>query len=144
MDILFRYAHFVGIILSAGTLMAEVLLVKKKMSGYELRRMGLLDAAYGMSGVILISAGLLLWFKGSKPSFFYSQNPVFIAKISLVGLIALLSIHPTVYFIRNRKVPDGDVVEVPDAVRRIVIAEMALVLVVPLLAVLMARGLGLG
>ena len=143
MDILFRYAHFLGIILTAGTLMAEVLLVKKKMTGYELRRMSLLDAAYGISILILVTAGLLLWFKSGKPSFFYSQNPIFVTKIVMVAIIGILSIYPTVYFIRNRKLPEGDVVDVPDVVRRLVMAEMSLLLLVPLLAVLMARGVGL-
>jgi putative membrane protein len=143
MDILFRYVHFLGILLSAGTLMAEVLMVKRKLNGFELRKLGLVDAAYGMSGAVLITGGLLLWFKGSKPSFFYTNNPVFLLKVSLVAVIALLSIHPTVWFIRRRKVPDAQVVEVPPSVRLAVRAQMAVVLLLPLLAILMARGVGL-
>lgn len=143
MDALFRYVHFLGILLSAGTLMAEVLLVRRKLSGFELRRLGLLDAAYGMSGAVLITGGLLLWFKGSKPSFFYTQNPVFLLKVGLVALLGLTSLHPTIWFIRRRKVPDAEVVDVPPSVRFAVRAQMAVVLLLPLLAVLMARGVGL-
>lgn len=143
MDVLFRYIHFLGIILMAGTLMTEVLLVKRKMNGYEIRKAGFVDAAYGMAGVILIAGGLLLWFKGQKPSFFYTQNPVFLAKLGLVGTVSLLSIWPTIWFITHRKTPDAQQIPVPDSVRYIVRAEMALVLAIPLLAVLMARGIGL-
>jgi putative membrane protein len=143
MDVLYRYVHFLGILLSAGILMAEVLLVKRKLNGFELRKLGLVDAAYGMSGIVLITGGLLLWFKGSKPSFFYTQNPVFLLKVSLVAVVGLTSIHPTVWFIRRRKVPDAEVVEVPPSVRFAVRAQLAVVLLLPLLAVLMARGVGL-
>lgn len=144
MDILFRYVHFLGILLSVGALMSEALFVKEKMNGLELRKMALLDAAFGMGSMVFIAAGLLLWFKGGKPSFFYSRNPVFMAKITLVGVVALLSIYPTIFFVRNRKLPEGQVVDVPGSVRRLLRAEIALVMLVPLLAVLMARGIGLG
>lgn len=114
MDLLWRYVHFLG----------------------------MLDGAYGLAGLILITGGLLLWFKGGKPSFFYTQNPVFLAKVGLVAVIALLSIYPTVWFILKRKVPDAEVVPVPDAVRLVIRLELVLVFIVPLLAVLMARGVG--
>jgi putative membrane protein len=69
---------------------------------------------------------------------------VFLAKVALVGLIGLLSIVPTVWFIRNRRAEEGVHVTVPGRVRAIVKLEVALMLIVPLLAVLMARGIGLG
>jgi putative membrane protein len=141
-DLFYRYIHFFGILLSVGTLMTEALTVKRKMSGLELRKMGLLDGAYGFAGLILITGGLLLWFKGGKPSFFYTQNPIFLTKVGLVAVIALLSIYPTVWFMSKRKVPDAEVVPVPDAVRMVVRLELALVFTVPLFAVLMARGIG--
>lgn len=143
MDILYRYIHFFGLVLVSGTLMAETLMLRKQLSGLELRRLAMLDGAYGMSILVLLAGGFLQWFAGSKPSDFYTRNPVFMAKLGLVVAVALLSIWPTVWFIRHRKRPDADRVAVPGAVRALVRLELALLLVIPLLAVLMARGVGL-
>jgi putative membrane protein len=142
LDILYRYIHFLGIVLLSGTLMGEVLLVRARLSGLELRRLAMLDGAFGMSFLVVLAGGLLQWFAGAKPSDFYTHNPMFMAKLGLVGAVALLSIHPTVWFIRHRKRPDADQVAVPGSVRFLVRLEMALLLAVPLLAVLMARGVG--
>lgn len=142
MEILFRYVHFLGLVLTAGTLLAEMLLVRKKLNGFELRRLAMLDGAYGMSVTILVAGGFLQWFMGAKPSFFYTHNPVFLLKVGLVVLIGILSIYPTVWFIKNRKTPEAQVVDVPGSVRVLIRLEAALVLVIPLLAVLMARGVG--
>lgn len=142
MDILYRYIHFLGLVLVSGTLMAETLLLRKQLSGLELRRLAMLDGAYGMSILVLLAGGFLQWFAGSKPASFYTGNHVFWAKLGLVALVALISVWPTIWFIRNRKRPDADRVAVPGSVRTLVRLEMALLLVIPLLAVLMARGVG--
>lgn len=143
MEILFRYVHFLGMVLTAGTLLSEMLLVRKKLNGFDLRRLAMLDGAYGLSILVLLAGGFLQWFMGSKPSFFYTNNPVFLLKVGLVALIGILSIYPTVWFIKKRKTPESQVVDVPDAVRILIRFEAALLLVIPLLAVLMARGVGL-
>lgn len=142
MEVLYRYVHFLGIVLVSGTLMAEVLLVRRKLNGLELRKLAMVDGAFGMSFLVLLAGGLLQWFMGAKPSFFYTQNPVFLAKMALVAAVALLSIGPTVWFIRHRKTPESETVSVPDSVRLLVRVELALLLLIPLLAVLMARGAG--
>lgn len=144
MDLFFRYVHFLGILAAAGTLTAEALLTRKRLTGLELRRLALLDGAYGLSMIVLVTGGLMQWFMGAKPSSFYTSNPVFIAKVALVGAIGLLSIVPTVWFIRHRRAAEADQVPVPGMVRALVKLEVALMLVIPLLAVLMARGIGLG
>ncbi len=76
MDILYRYIHFLGLVLVSGTLMAETLMLRKHLSGLELRRLAMLDGAYGMSIVVLLGCGFLPWFAGSKPSSIYTQTPV--------------------------------------------------------------------
>jgi putative membrane protein len=144
MELFFRYVHFMGILAAAGTLTAEALLTRKRLNGLELRRLALLDGVYGLSALVLVAGGLMQWFMGGKPSTFYTSNPVFIAKVTLVGIIGLLSIVPTVWFIRHRAAPEADQVTVPGMVRAVVKLEVVLMLLVPLLAVLMARGIGLG
>jgi putative membrane protein len=69
---------------------------------------------------------------------------VFLTKISLFGVAALLSIYPTVFFLKHRKGPEKQSVAIPKSLRLILKIELALILLIPLLAVLMARGVGLG
>jgi putative membrane protein len=92
--------------------------------------------------------GFLRVFYGAKGAAFYLENPVFWAKITAFMLIATLSILPSVRFFawqrRARKEPSfrppaADV----RSVRRLIVAQAAVLLVIPLLAGLMARGYGL-
>jgi putative membrane protein len=92
--------------------------------------------------------GFLRVFYGAKSAAFYLQNPVFWAKIAAFALIAALSILPTVKFIawqrRARKEPGfrpaaADV----RSVRRLIMAQAAVLAAIPLLASVMARGYGL-
>ncbi|MEZ5526744.1 MAG: DUF2214 family protein [Gammaproteobacteria bacterium] len=52
-----------------------------------------------------------------KPAAFYNGNPVFHAKLTLFVLIALLSIYPTVFLLRQRKGVQ-ETIEVPAGVIR--------------------------
>ena len=57
--------------------------------------------------------------------------------------MGILSIWPTIFFLKNQKGNDEDVVNIPNYIRKIILVEVVLLLVVPMLAVLMARGVGL-
>jgi len=75
------------------------------------------------------------------------HNPVFHLKLSLFVLVGLLSIAPTLRFLRWRKRAGADPAVGVDALEtaraaRFVHAQLALVAAIPLLATLMARGLG--
>ena len=83
---------------------------------------------------------------GAKGWSFYAHNPVFHVKITLFVLVGLLSIVPTLAFLRWRRAQRADpAARVADAawrrVRGFVIAELVLVALIPLAAVVMARGL---
>ena len=84
----------------------------------------------------------MLWFTGAKPSDFYTNNPVFHAKLSLFVVVGLLSIYPTVFFMRNRK-NEAETLAVPVGVIRVLRMELVLLVFIPVLAFLMARGVGL-
>jgi len=83
----------------------------------------------------------LVWGFG-KPAVYYTKNWVFHTKITLFLLVGLLSIYPTVFFIKNRKGNSQEIVEVPGAVIWTLRIELTLLLIIPLLAGLMAHGVG--
>ena len=143
LEIFLRYVHFVSIFAIVGSLVSEHLLLKKEMSRLELKRIARIDAVYGLAAVALLAAGLTLWLGSvGKPAIYYSKNWIFHLKISLFVIIGLLSIYPTVFFIKNQRGAADERVAIPSAIFWMLRFELLLLFVIPLLAGLMARGVG--
>lgn len=142
-EILLRYVHFISIFVIVGVLTSEHLLLKKSLTRMDLRRLARIDAVYGVAAVTLIAAGLTLWLGGfGKPAIYYSKNWVFHLKLFFFLCIGILSIYPTVFFIRNRRGDPNEIVTVPASVFWMLRLELILLAVIPLLAGLMAHGVG--
>ncbi|MDV3307545.1 MAG: DUF2214 family protein [Cyclobacteriaceae bacterium] len=142
-EIALRYLHFVSIFAIVGTLTSEHLLLRKTMTRREIGRLARIDAVYGIAALTLLGAGLTLWLGGiGKPTEFYSRNWIFHTKISLFLLIGILSIYPTIFFIKQRKGSQEESVNVPKSVFTLLRLELVLLVIIPLLAGLMARGVG--
>lgn len=141
-EIILRYIHFISIFTIVGTLVSEHLLLKKEMTRLEIKRISKIDAIYGLSALTLLGVGLTLWFSGvGKPAIVYSKNWIFHLKISLFLTIGLLSIYPTVFFIKNRG-DQNESVTVPTLIFWMLRLELLLLFIIPILAGLMARGIG--
>lgn len=65
------------------------------------------------------------------------------AKITLFLAVGLISIYPTLFFNRHRKGPPEERVTVPGRLLWGVRIELVLLAIMPVLASLMARGIGL-
>ena len=142
-EILLRYFHFISIFALVSTLVAEHLLLKKEMTRAEITRISRIDAFYGIAAILVVAAGLTLWFSGvGKPSMYYSRNWIFHTKVTSVILVGLLSIYPTRFFIKNRKGNPTELVTIPGIIFTLIRIELALLFITPLLAALMARGVG--
>lgn len=141
--ILFRSLHFIAIIALAGALVVENLAVERQISGDDARNLARVDAVYGVSAVLVLFFGLALWLWVGKPAEFYSGNPLFQIKLGLFVLVALLSVYPTVFLLRHRN-SMADSIAVPVAVIRLVRLELVVLALIPILAFLVARGVGLG
>lgn len=144
LELLLRYFHFVSIFAIVGSLVSEHLLLKSTLTKKEIDRLSKIDGIYGLAVLSLLAAGLTLWLGGfGKPTVFYSENPVFQTKLSLFVGIGLLSIYPTVFFIKNRKGNPEKEVRVPKVIFWMIRIELLLMLVIPVLAGMMAIGIGL-
>ena len=78
-----------------------------------------------------------------KPAAFYSSNPVFHTKLTLFLIIGIVSIYPSVFLGKNRKGEQSEEVVIPSALVWSVRVELLLLLLLPLLATLMAKGIGI-
>ena len=142
-EILLRYIHFISIFTIVATLSIEFVFIKKEMTRFEIARLAKIDAVYGIAALSLVGAGLTLWLGGfGKPTAFYSRNWIFLAKIFLFLIVGILSIKPTVFFIKQRKGNPDESIRIPAAVSWMLQTELVLLALIPLLAGLMSHGLG--
>jgi putative membrane protein len=143
-ELILRYLHFISIFAIVGTLVAEHLLLKKEMSRSELDRAARIDGVYGIAALTLLGAGLTLWLgEFGKPAVFYTKNWIFLTKLTLYIFIGLFSIYPTVFFLKNRKGKAEELLPIPKIIFWLVRLELLLLFIIPLLAGLMAKGIGL-
>ena len=142
--IITRYAHFIAVFMIVGAIFAEQFLIAKNLTRLEIKRIAKIDAIYAIGAVLVLIAGFALWFWIGKPASFYSRNWIFHTKLTLFILLGLLSIYPTVFFLKNRKGNDLEtVVPVPKMVILFLRLELLLIIIMPLLATMMSLGKGI-
>lgn len=141
-DALLAYAHHVPLFTLLVALAAEWVLLMAPLDLAGVRRLARIDGVYGASAGLLLLAGAGRLAFGAKGWAFYAGNPIFWAKLGLFAAIGLISIVPTLRYQRWRRAatPPDDSARV--SVRRWVHAQAGLLLVIPLMAALMARGIG--
>lgn len=142
-EVAVRYIHFLGIIVLGAALLGQLLFTRASMARREIEKLSQLDKIYAVAVIVVLAAGLYLWLGIGKPAEFYSKNPVFQTKLMLFLVIGLISIYPTLFFNKARKGESLEIVRVPALVRWSVRIEIVLLVLLPLLASFMARGIGL-
>lgn len=142
LEITFRYVHFVSIFLIFSSLAGEYIMLKPQMTRKEIHRLSLLDSLYGINALILLFAGLSLWLWLGKPAEFYTKNWIFHVKLTLYIIVAILSIYPTVFFLKKRKGNKEELVEIPPKIKFLIRMELLILLIIPILAGLMSKGIG--
>jgi putative membrane protein len=136
---LFKYLHFVGVFGVVGALAVELILTKKTVSGATLSLLAKVDAIYGVSSILVLIGGFVMWFGVGKPPEFYTSNLLLHIKVGLFAVIGGLSIYPSIFFFKNRRVTD-DKVEVPGIILTFIKIEIGLLILIPFLATLVADG----
>jgi putative membrane protein len=142
LELTLRYLHFVSIFLVVSAVVTEYFVLKPQMSRAELQRIAGIDGIYGLASIAVVGVGLYLWLGGvGKPAEFYTDNPIFLTKVALFVVVGLLSIYPTVFFLKNRKGDDREeLVTIPNLIKTLIKLELLLLFLMPLLATFMARG----
>jgi putative membrane protein len=140
--ILVKYLHILSILAMVSFLFAEMILVKPDMTRRQIRYVSRLDAGYGMAALLVVGAGLTLWFGVGKGAEFY-QNPILHIKVTLAIIAGLISIIPTVFYIRQRKGNPDEIVSVPKRIRRLILVQLLILALLPPLAIMTAYGVRL-
>jgi putative membrane protein len=142
---LLAYAHFMAAFGLVAALIAELAVFRQTMPLAQFHRLGMIDRWYGTASLLVILTGLARLHWGIQGEAFITHNPVFWTKMSLYVLVGILSITPTVLFIRwkSRKPTDDPIViDASDysRVRMLLWLQAVLFIFIPLCAALMTVG----
>lgn len=141
------FLHHVAAFLVVAALMVELVLLRNELTLSSARSVLRMDAVYGGAATVLLVAGFVRVFFTEKGAAYYFASGTFLAKLTLFIVAALLSIYPTVTFMRWRKaLREQRVPELAVGKRRtlrmLIHLELTLIVAIILLAIMMARGIG--
>lgn len=141
------YLHFVAIFVLIALLVLEHQLFHLPLNFKRARSLFRVDLAFGIAAGAVLVTGALRAMRYGKGLDYYLNNSFFHLKIGLFVAIALLSIYPTVTFLKWRPaLKAGQVPSITPAsarmVKTVIRVELLALLLLPFFATLMARGFG--
>ena len=141
------YLHYLSIFVLFALLSIEHVQFKLPLDLLRARSLMITDIAYGVCASVVLLTGTLRVFWSGKGLDYYLNNSLFLSKVGLFLLIGTISIVPTFTFLNWRNdLHAGEVPQVSAGRAKLVImiirAELLVLLIMPLLAVFMARGYG--
>ena len=145
---LMAFLHHVFAFTLVACVVYEFIAYRQGMTIEEIRRIQRVDLVYGISAGLLLIVGLLRVFFFEKGVNFYIHSPFFWVKMAAFLMVGLLSIDPTIRYIRwNQSVRANIAPAIDDQefkrTRLILRLEIIGIVIILLAAPLMARGVGL-
>jgi putative membrane protein len=146
LDAILAYLHFISIFLLFSFMVTEAMMMRGALDADSVRLLGRVDLWYLGAAIAVLATGFMRLMFGAKgPDFYLSAWPIY-AKIVLFVVVGVISVGPTMRFIRWRRMFERDAAwRVPDderkAARRAIMIEMHIGALIPLVAVIMSRGL---
>ena len=138
--------HYLCFALAVGALAVQSVFLRNPQDFAKTRVLLLsrIDAVYGIAAVGSVVTGLVRVFVLGKGASYYGTHTLFWVKMAVFACIGLLSVYPTIQFMRNRSLGLQDwALNRPKVIARIrwmVSVEMVLYIILPFLAVQMAQG----
>jgi putative membrane protein len=147
LDAALAYLHFIAMFVLFAFLTVQVILIRGPLDARLVRLLGRTDLWYfGAAFAVLLSGFLRLGLGAKGADFYLGSWPIYV-KIALFLAIGMLSVYPTMAYIRWRRALDHDPAWTPPdperkRIRRLVMVEIHLAALIPAVAVVMSRGLG--
>lgn len=145
LESLLAYAHLLAILTMVVFIASEAALCRPEwLNAAVVERLVAVDRVYGIAAVAVLLTGIARTYWGVKGTAWYWSNPLLHGKVTLFLVAGLISIAPTLRFLRWRKAlrADGALPAEADvrSTRRLIMVQAHLVALIPLLAVFLARG----
>ncbi|MGD9739394.1 MAG: DUF2214 family protein [Bauldia sp.] len=143
-DLLLAIAHHLLMLGIAALLIVEFVAVREGMPAAWSVRLGRIDIFFGLFAGGILVVGFLRVFVGARPESYYLGNLYFWIKIAAFLVVAVLSIQPTLRLAAWARAARSAPAFTPEAadvvrVRRFLLAEVAIFILVPTFAAIMAR-----
>ena len=140
--LLFRYLHLIAAAVFAGALIIKNFAIGRLISQRDAHNLAWISTFSFLSSLVIAGCGTALWFWTGKPAAFYSGNPVFHVKIGLFLVLLSCLSYTAVFFNRHRKTNAAEIT-VPATIKLSLRCAMLCLVLIPILAWAMAKGLGL-
>lgn len=140
-ELLLRYFHFIGIFLIASSLFTEHMMISPVVDRSTIKKLARIDGLYGFASILVLGTGLTMWLWVGKPAAFYSHNPALHIKLTLFLIMGILSIAPTIFFLKQRKGAPSDKVTIPKKYILMIRIELLILFLIPIFGIMIARGL---
>ena len=144
----FAWLHLLAIGVGAGLLLTEYWLCRRIPDRLQVRLLGTVDLGYYLALIGSLATGLARVLYFGQDTAYYLANRLFWLKIALFIAIGLLALFPTLQFIRwNREARTAPafapLTRELERVKASLALQLGLMLLLPLLSILVARGYGL-
>ncbi|MDH5354659.1 MAG: DUF2214 family protein [Gammaproteobacteria bacterium] len=144
---LVAFGHFMAFFSLTAALVLQLTLLRASPDIDIARRIQRADRAYGLMAILILVFGLLRVYYFDKGSDYYFNNYYFLTKIALFVGVGLMSIRPTVTYLRWRKEIDQEIAPTfsetdSEKLRRLIHYQLMGIAGIIFCASMMAKGFG--
>ncbi len=137
MAFLLTFLHFLSFVTMIAVLAGEYVSVRKSINALDFAWLKKIDLGYGLAAGAVLLTGVARIFM-EKGWAYYATTPAFWIKIGLFFLVAVVSLYPTVIFIKSK---DESVVSSYTKIRKLILIQLMIIPLILLCAIWMARGI---
>jgi len=146
LEAILAYLHIGAILTLVVFISSEAAICRTEwMNAAVVERLVRVDRIYGIAALLVLATGFARTWWGIKGTAWYWHQPLLHLKLGLFIVVGLMSIKPTLAFLRWRRelrlsggLPDDDDIR---STRRWVMVQAHIIALIPLAAVFLARGL---
>ena len=147
LEAILAYLHLLAILTMVVFIASEAALCRVEwLNAAVVERLAKVDRIYGISAVAVIATGVARTWWGMKGTAWYWTNPLLHLKLTLFIIVGVISIFPTMRYLRWRKALRATGALPAEAevrkTRKLVMIQAHLIALIPLAAVFLARGFG--
>ena len=147
LEAILAYLHLLAILTMVVFIASEAALCRVEwLNAAVVERLAKVDRVYGIAALAVIATGVARTWWGVKGTAWYWTNPLLHLKLTLFVVVGLISIFPTLRYLRWRQALRASGALPAEAevrkTRKLVMIQAHIIAVIPLAAVFLARGFG--
>jgi putative membrane protein len=147
LEAILAYVHILAILTMVVFISSEAALCRVEwLNKAVVERLARIDMIYGIAAMVVLASGIARTVWGVKGSAWYWSNPLLHIKLTLFIVVGVISIFPTLSYMRWRKAVRANGALPTEAqirkTRKLVMIQAHILVLIPLAAVFLARGFG--